>query len=134
MRPLNRRHWLAVAVGAGATGQPKSKLVLPSDQPDEFHLKLMWYNPAPAINQRDDQLWEAHFELAALLEQKQDWNGSRIELERAVALSPQQAAAYYRLARVYDRLELPVKAAEARKKDAGLVAGEKLKNGMAVNE
>ena len=83
---------------------------------------------------RDDKLWEAHFELATLLEQKQDWNGSRLELERAVALSPQQAAAYYRLARVYDRLELPAKAAEARKKHASLVAGEKLKNGMAVNE
>lgn len=79
-------------------------------------------------------LRQAHFELAGLLEQKQDWNGSRIELERAVALSPQQAAPYYRLARVYDRLKLPAKAADARKKHAGLVAGEKLKNGMAVNE
>lgn len=50
MGPFNRRHWLAVAAAAGAAGQPKSKLLLPSDQPDEFHLKLMWFNPVPPIN------------------------------------------------------------------------------------
>lgn len=50
---LNRRRWLAVAAAAGAAGQPaKSKLLLPSDQPDEFNLKLMWYNPVPPINQQ----------------------------------------------------------------------------------
>lgn len=52
MGPLNRRHWLAVAAAASAAGQPKPKLLLPSDQPDEFHLKLMWYNPVPPINQQ----------------------------------------------------------------------------------
>ena len=50
MGPVNRRHWLAVAAAASAAGQTKPKLLLPSDQPDEFHLKLMWYNPVPPIN------------------------------------------------------------------------------------
>jgi DMSO/TMAO reductase YedYZ molybdopterin-dependent catalytic subunit len=28
------------------------KLLLPTDQPDEHHFKLMWYNPVPPINER----------------------------------------------------------------------------------
>ena len=66
MGPLNRRHWLAVAAAAGAAGQPKSKLLLPSDQPDEFHLKLMWYNPVPPINQ---QTWRLR--MSGLVEKPQ---------------------------------------------------------------
>lgn len=34
---------------AGAQSSSK-KLLLPSDTPDEFHLRLMWYNPVPPID------------------------------------------------------------------------------------
>ncbi len=45
---LNRRNLLAFAA-VSASGQ-KPKLLLPSDVPDEFHLKLMWYSPVAPIN------------------------------------------------------------------------------------
>ncbi len=45
---MYRRNFLA-ALQASAT--TKQKLLLPSDTPDEFHFKLMWYNPVPPINQ-----------------------------------------------------------------------------------
>lgn len=65
---LNRRSFVtAAAAAAAASGdQPKSKLLMPSDQPDEFHLKLMWYNPVPPINQ---QTWR--LQLKGLLEKPQ---------------------------------------------------------------
>jgi DMSO/TMAO reductase YedYZ molybdopterin-dependent catalytic subunit len=47
---MNRRTWLAVAA-ASAAGANDKKLLLPSDQPDEHHFRLMWYNPVPPINQ-----------------------------------------------------------------------------------
>ena len=46
---MNRRMFVG-ALAASAAGQQK-KLLLPSDQPDEFNLRLMWYNPVPPIDQ-----------------------------------------------------------------------------------
>ena len=64
---LNRRMFVSAAAAAAANAdQPKSKLLMPSDQPDEFHLKLMWYNPVPPINQ---QTWRLN--LRGLLEKPQ---------------------------------------------------------------
>lgn len=64
---LNRRIFLAASSAAAANAdQPKSKLLLPSDQPDEFHLKLMWYNPVPPINQ---QTWR--LQIKGLVEKPQ---------------------------------------------------------------
>ena len=64
---LNRRIFLAASSAAAANAdQPKSKLLLPSDQPDEFHLKLMWYNPVPPINQ---QTWR--LQIKGLVEKSQ---------------------------------------------------------------
>jgi len=34
----------------------KPKLLLPSDQPDNFNFRLMWYNPVPPINQETYRL------------------------------------------------------------------------------
>jgi sulfoxide reductase catalytic subunit YedY len=45
---MYRRNFLAAFQAAAAT---KKNLLLPSDTPDEFHFKLMWYNPVPPINQ-----------------------------------------------------------------------------------
>jgi DMSO/TMAO reductase YedYZ molybdopterin-dependent catalytic subunit len=52
MRPadLNRRLFMASAA-ASALGATETKLLLPSDRPDEFHFRLMWYNPVAAIDQ-----------------------------------------------------------------------------------
>ena len=51
---MNRRNFLAAlsAASAGAqSSKQQPKLLLPSDQPDEHNLRLMWYNPVPPINQ-----------------------------------------------------------------------------------
>jgi len=45
---MYRRNFLAALQASAAT---KQKLLMPSDTPDEFHFKLMWYNPVPPINQ-----------------------------------------------------------------------------------
>jgi len=52
MRPLNlnRRLFLASAAASTLRGAD-TKLLLPSDTPDEYHFRLMWYNPVPAIDQ-----------------------------------------------------------------------------------
>lgn len=46
---MNRRQFLAAAPGA-------PKLLLPSDKPDEFGFRLMWFNPVAPINQRTYRL------------------------------------------------------------------------------
>lgn len=49
---MRRRRFLsALGSSAAALAQPNKKLLLPSDQPDAFHLRLMWYNPVPPIDQ-----------------------------------------------------------------------------------
>ena len=47
---LNRRSLLAL--GAASAAAQKPKLLLPSDVPDEHHLKLMWYSPVAPIDQK----------------------------------------------------------------------------------
>src|SRR5579863_2253790 len=51
---MNRRRFLAAAAVSAAVplhaDDPKGKLLLPSDEPDEFHFRLMWYNPVPALD------------------------------------------------------------------------------------
>ncbi len=52
---MNRRRFLAALSAASSTGassaQQKGTLLLPSDQPDEHNLRIMWYSPVPPINQ-----------------------------------------------------------------------------------
>lgn len=53
---MKRREWLAASAAtavavASAAETTKPKLLLPSDQPDEFGFRLMWYNPVPPIDQ-----------------------------------------------------------------------------------
>lgn len=75
---LNRRNLLAFAA-ASASGQ-KQKLLLPSDVPDEHHLKLMWYAPVAPLN---PQTWR--LQLKGLVEKPQ-----QIPLAQLRSL-PQQA-------------------------------------------
>lgn len=64
---MRRRHFLSLASAASAvladTKKPaggaaatQQKLLLPSDTPDEFGLRLMWYNPVAPINQNTYRL------------------------------------------------------------------------------
>jgi len=48
---MNRRRFLtAAAASALQAADSKGKLLLPSDEPDEFGFRLMWYNPVPALD------------------------------------------------------------------------------------
>jgi sulfoxide reductase catalytic subunit YedY len=53
---MNRRDFLVASAGAVAAADEKSRLLLPSDKPDEFGFRLMWYNPVPPIDPRTYQL------------------------------------------------------------------------------
>jgi DMSO/TMAO reductase YedYZ molybdopterin-dependent catalytic subunit len=50
---MKRRQFIAGVglVAATASASAQSKLLLPTDTPDQFHLKTMWYNPVPPIDQ-----------------------------------------------------------------------------------
>lgn len=68
---MNRRRFLAalgVTAAAGdAAGQSK-KLLLPSDHPNQYNLRLMWYNPVPPI---DPQVWK--LKVGGLVEKPQEF-------------------------------------------------------------
>ncbi len=50
---MNRRRFLAAAGAAtAALHAAETKVLLPSDQPDENGFRLMWYNPVPPIDQK----------------------------------------------------------------------------------
>ena len=50
---MNRRRFLlAAGAGSAAISAAETKLLLPSDQPDEHGFRLMWYNPIPPIDQK----------------------------------------------------------------------------------
>src|SRR3989442_326430 len=50
---MTRRQFFGLAA-ASATGlrAAETKVMLPSDQPDEHGFRLMWYNPIPPIDQK----------------------------------------------------------------------------------
>src|SRR4051794_23977324 len=52
---MNRRLFVASAAAAALRGA-ETKLLLPSDKPDEFNFRLMWYSPVPPIDQSKYQL------------------------------------------------------------------------------
>jgi hypothetical protein len=59
---MNRRRFLAAAAAAASrlsaadNDDRKVKLLLPSDEPDEFGFRLMWYNPVAPIDAAGYQL------------------------------------------------------------------------------
>jgi tetratricopeptide (TPR) repeat protein len=63
---------------------------------------------------RDPTVWEFQFELGQLLERARDWASAATAYEKAVALNPKVPEPHYRLARAYDRLNQPAKAARER--------------------
>jgi DMSO/TMAO reductase YedYZ molybdopterin-dependent catalytic subunit len=55
---MDRRRFLAAALAAGRlrAADEKPRLLLPSDDPDELHFRLMWYNPVPPLDSARYQL------------------------------------------------------------------------------
>lgn len=49
---MKRRHFLAaMAAAVEASASPsESKILLPTDTPDEYGFRIMWYNPVPPID------------------------------------------------------------------------------------
>ena len=74
---------------------------------------------------RDATVWEFPFELGQLLERERSFAPAAMAYERAIALSPQVPEPHYRLARVYDRLSRPAKAARERAAHQRLLARPK---------
>jgi len=66
-----------------------------------------------SIRLKGDQ-WESHYELGVLLEKQRKFPDAAAELERSVAINPNQADVHYHLSRVLDRLGQSEKAAEQR--------------------
>jgi DMSO/TMAO reductase YedYZ molybdopterin-dependent catalytic subunit len=68
--PINRRRFLAclgVPAALGSASAQQTKLLLPSDTPDEFHLRIMWFNPVPPI---DPKTWR--LQIRGLVEKPRD--------------------------------------------------------------
>jgi sulfoxide reductase catalytic subunit YedY len=54
---MKRRTFLSgVALAGMRAAEPRRELLLPSDEPDEFRFRLMWYNPVPALDAHAFQL------------------------------------------------------------------------------
>jgi DMSO/TMAO reductase YedYZ molybdopterin-dependent catalytic subunit len=50
---MKRRHFmaaLAAVAGEAAASPNESKILLPTDTPDEYGFRIMWYNPVPPID------------------------------------------------------------------------------------
>jgi Flp pilus assembly protein TadD len=62
----------------------------------------------------DPKNWESHYELGVLLAGKRDYKDAELELTRSTELNPKEPMPHYHLARVYDRLGEPDKAAAER--------------------
>ncbi|HEY2934292.1 MAG TPA: molybdopterin-dependent oxidoreductase [Acidobacteriota bacterium] len=71
-RNVNRREFIAGAaavLGVSAprlNGQGTTKLLVPTDQPDEYGFRIMWYTPTPPIDARTYRL-----QVGGLVEKKQ---------------------------------------------------------------
>lgn len=78
-----------------------------------------------------EELWESHFALGVLCEERRLFTQAERELERAIQLNPASAAAHYRLARVYERLDKPRLAAAERALHQKLADAERAAGALA---
>jgi DMSO/TMAO reductase YedYZ molybdopterin-dependent catalytic subunit len=64
---MNRRAFLSgIALAGIPAAEAQRGLLLPSDEPDEFGFRLMWYNPVPALD-----LHSYHLRIGGLVEKQQ---------------------------------------------------------------
>ena len=119
---MNRRRFLtAAAASALQAAGSKSKLLLPSDEPDEFGFRLMWYNPVPALDASSYRL-KVHglveklqlFALADLRRFPQDSQSSRLKCVQC--WSARTAWGGFRFAHLLETTK-PLKAAKAVRVD-----------------
>ena len=69
---MRRRYFLgalAAATTARADEKSRPKILLPTDTPDQFNLRIMWYNPVPPIDQKTWRL-----EVKGLVERPQGFS------------------------------------------------------------
>jgi DMSO/TMAO reductase YedYZ molybdopterin-dependent catalytic subunit len=53
---MNRRRFLVAAASLPLPAPAQRRLLMPSDEPDDMHFRLMWYNPVPPIDSSTYQL------------------------------------------------------------------------------
>jgi DMSO/TMAO reductase YedYZ molybdopterin-dependent catalytic subunit len=71
---MNRRKFLAAAAaGAAELGAEDSNILLPSDTPDRFGFRIMWYNPVAPIDKKSFEL-----EVGGLVEKPQKISLARL--------------------------------------------------------
>ncbi len=69
---MHRRKFLAAAAAASAAARADDKVLLPTDDPDRYGFRIMWYSPPTPINKAS-----YHLEVGGLVEKPQ-----RISLAR----------------------------------------------------
>jgi tetratricopeptide (TPR) repeat protein len=74
--------------------------------------------------QLDPKVWEAHYELGVLLENRHAYADAASEFRLAIAENANQPMPHYHLARVYDRLGKPDEAKEQREIHQRLTSGK----------
>ena len=110
--PVIRQHakaWLEVESSNAFAAFVYARTLIASAEPDELIQPLL----AEAMR-RDGSVWDFAFELGQLQERKRDLAGAVRAYEKAIALAPKAPEPHYRLARVWDRLGQPTKAARER--------------------
>jgi tetratricopeptide (TPR) repeat protein len=71
---------------------------------------------------RNGTYWESHFELGVLLGERREFDEAAGEIRAAIRLNPNDAAAHYHLARLYDLMGRPGEAKAERELHAKLSA------------
>ncbi len=101
--------WAAREPGNAKAQFLLAKALLTQDHRSERAQALL--QKSIALNDKD---WEPHDQLGTLLADKHDWQAAAAELNRSIELNPKEPLPHYHLARVYDRLGQPERAAAER--------------------
>jgi len=70
---MNRRKFLAAAAASAAVARGDEKILLPTDDPDRYGFRIMWYNPPTAIDKENYRL-----EIGGLVEKPQQLSIERL--------------------------------------------------------
>jgi sulfoxide reductase catalytic subunit YedY len=67
---MNRRGFLLASVSAARAlgAKPDSEILLPSDTPDEYGFRLMWYSPVPPLDAKTYSL-----KISGLVDRPREW-------------------------------------------------------------
>lgn len=70
---MNRRKFLAAAAASAAVARGEEKILLPTDDPDRYGFRIMWYNPPTSIDKENYRL-----EIGGLVEKPQSLSLERL--------------------------------------------------------